>query len=127
MSKTPCTCKDCEAAAERLQKHLNNPFYKKVKENVDKFAMDQILKGAETYPEPFNPDSWTEEQLYEHAMQELADAQNYNTGMLDRMIKQRELIEQMEAKLTEAGKKIMELTDRVADLEIENKTLKGEF
>jgi hypothetical protein len=77
------------------EKHLNNPFYKTVKENVEKFAMQQILKGAETYPEPFNPDSWTEEELYEHNMQELADAQNYSTGMFDRLIKQRKEIERL--------------------------------
>jgi lipopolysaccharide biosynthesis regulator YciM len=91
----PCQCADCVTAAERKEKHLNSPFYKTVKEKVEHFALQQILKGAETYPEPFNPDSWTEEQLYEHTMQELADAQNYSTGMLDRMVKQRQEIERL--------------------------------
>ncbi len=91
----PCQCADCVAKDKQRAKHFNHPFYQTVKENVEKFRMSQIEKGAETYPEPFNPDSWTEEQLYEHSMQELADAQNYNTGMLDRMIKQRKEIERL--------------------------------
>jgi predicted nuclease with TOPRIM domain len=91
----PCTCPSCLEENKQKEKHINHPFYKKVKENVEKFAMQQILKGAETYPEPFNPDSWTEEELYEHNMQELADAQNYSTGMFDRLIKQRKEIERL--------------------------------
>lgn len=57
-------------------------------------AEHQTLKGADKYEEPFNPDSWSGDQLADHAMQELVDAERYVTGMRDRMRKlERELKE----------------------------------
>jgi hypothetical protein len=76
-----------------VQDHFNHPFYKKVDEVTEQIKLEQIQKGAEKYPEPFTPDSWTIEQLATHILQELRDAQVYAVGMLDRMEKQKKEIE----------------------------------
>lgn len=83
-----CNCSGCEKDTAKREKHLNHPFYQVVDEYTEKIARQQILKGAEKYPEPFNPDSWDGEELADHAMQELRDGQVYVTGMRDRMRKQ---------------------------------------
>lgn len=67
--------------SEKEQEHLNNPFYKKVDEITEKVAVQQILKGAEKYDEPFNPASWTGEQLVNHGLQEARDLQVYLVGL----------------------------------------------
>lgn len=82
-----CTCTDCMKKAANIQKHLEHPFYGQVKEYVDEVEHQQILKGAEKYKEPFNPDSWTGDELALHAMQELRDGQVYVTGLRDRIRK----------------------------------------
>ncbi|WP_157800940.1 hypothetical protein [Bacillus solitudinis] len=70
------------------QKHLEHPFYKKVKAITDNIAIEQIVKGSEKYKEPFNPSSWSNEELAIHILQELRDGQVYAVGLLDRMKEQ---------------------------------------
>lgn len=48
------------------------------------------MKGADKYPETFNPDSWESEELAIHILEELRDAQVYAVAMLDRMNKLRQ-------------------------------------
>ena len=69
----------------KLSQHLNHPFYKRVDKITDEVKMMQIIKGAEKYPEPFTPSSWTGKELAIHALQELRDAQVYVVGMLERI------------------------------------------
>lgn len=69
----------------KLQQHLNHPFYKKVDEITAEVAKGQILKGAAKYDEPFNPDSWTGEELGNHALEELRDGQVYVVGMVEKI------------------------------------------
>jgi hypothetical protein len=89
-----CSCKDCQEKWENEQKHLNHPFYKRVDEVTDEVKVEQIIKGAHKYKEPFNPDSWTNLELVRHQLQELRDAQVYSVGLLDRLEKQeKELID----------------------------------
>jgi uncharacterized protein (DUF3084 family) len=42
---------------------------------------EQLVKASEKYPEPLNPESWTGEQLADHAFQEVFDLTSYITGM----------------------------------------------
>jgi hypothetical protein len=86
--KRACTCYDCEQKRINEERHLNHPFYKKVDEVTDQVKVEQILKGANKYKEPFNPDSWTNKELVWHQLQELRDAQVYSVGLLDRLEKQ---------------------------------------
>lgn len=95
-----CTCSDCMEKAANIQKHLDHPFYAEVKEYVDEVEHQQILKGAEKYPEPYNPNSWTGEELALHAMQELRDGQVYVTGMRQRMLKQEKIITSLKMHLS---------------------------
>ena len=87
---------------ENLTKHIHHPFYKKVDKLVEDVRMMQLRKGAEKYPEPFNPSSWTGKGLAIHALQELRDGQVYVVGMLER-------IEELEAHASQASKRIREL------------------
>ena len=70
---------------ENLLKHFNHPFYQKVDQITDEVKLMQIRKGAEKYPEPFTPSSWTGKELAIHALQELRDGQVYVVGMLERI------------------------------------------
>ncbi|WP_405103113.1 hypothetical protein [Oceanobacillus sp. FSL H7-0719] len=70
---------------ENLAKHIYHPFYKKVDKLVDDVRLMQLRKGAEKYPEPFTPSSWTGKELAIHALQELRDGQVYVVGMLERI------------------------------------------
>lgn len=82
---------EAEKAAEEVklrdaynrERHLNNPFYKRVDKLVEEVAKEQVLKGADKYPEPFNPKSWTGKQLIRHGLQEARDLQVYLVGALD--------------------------------------------
>ena len=55
----------------------------------DKFResikLETLKKAAEKYPEPFNPEKWTTEELARHAMAENYDQSNYIYGMYERM------------------------------------------
>lgn len=73
---------------EKTTEHFESEFYKEVQRYTEEIAHRQIVKGAFKYPEPFNPDSWTCQELADHAMEENRDQAVYITGMRDRMIKQ---------------------------------------
>jgi len=74
-------------------KHFNHPFYKKVDQITDEVKEMQIRKGAEKYPEPFTPSSWTGKKLAIHALQELRDGQVYVVGLLERIEELEEALE----------------------------------
>lgn len=118
-NEKPCTCKDCVAAAEKKERFLNHPFYKEVDEFCEEVKKQQILKGAEKYDEPFTPDSWTNDELADHGMQENRDQAVYITGMRDRMRKQEATIKQLK-------KENGELLDKLADLQLESNKIKSE-
>ncbi|WP_134682552.1 hypothetical protein [Brevibacillus migulae] len=61
----------------QLEKHLNDPLYKKAAEIWLETHREQIMKGAEKYPEPLGKAKWTPKQLVKHALQENADQVNY--------------------------------------------------
>lgn len=113
MKNKPCTCKDCLAAAERKNKYENHWFYKLARSKWLTVQKNQIDKGAEKYPTPFDPGEWTSKELVTHALEENIDQLHYIVGLGE--------------KLKVLEKENLELKKRVADLELENKTLKGEF
>lgn len=86
---------------ENLAKHRANPFYEDVLSFWLGIRDGQIKKGAEKYPEPFNPDSWSVEELAVHAMQENVDQAVYITGMRDRLRKQQQHIRNLEDRVKE--------------------------
>ena len=110
-----CTCYDCEQQRKKEEEHLNHPFYKRVDEVTDEVKVEQIIKGAHKYKEPFNPDSWTNIELVKHQLQELRDAQVYSVGLLDRLEKQ----EKAMVELAHAS------ADKVRELEKEIEGLKA--
>jgi hypothetical protein len=57
------------------------PFYNKVLNTWRNTQTHQINKGAEKYPEPFNPESWTSKELLNHAMEEAVDLTTYLVGL----------------------------------------------
>jgi uncharacterized UPF0160 family protein len=80
-----CTCKGCQEESEALQKQLDHKFYKDADAFRNGVKMETLKKAAVKYPEPFNPASWTIEQLAKHAMAENYDQQNYIYGMYERL------------------------------------------
>lgn len=79
-----CECEDCKPVniEERIEQQRNHYLYKR-SEELDAVAKEQqIVKGAEKYPEPLEPDSWTALQGAEHAFQELHDLKQYVTLQL---------------------------------------------
>lgn len=57
------------------------PFYEKALGLFTKTQEAQIKKGLEKYPEPFNPHSWTPEELLNHALEETVDLTHYLVGL----------------------------------------------
>lgn len=78
-----CGCRDCEEKRAKLQRQLDHPFYKKVDDFRDEIKQETLLKASEKYTEPFNPASWTIEQLGKHAMAENYDQGNYIVGLME--------------------------------------------
>lgn len=59
------------------------PFYKKALQLFARTQTAQIEKGLAKYPEPFNPLSWTPEELLNHALEETVDLTHYLVGLKD--------------------------------------------
>ena len=59
------------------------PFYKKARDLFLKTQLTQIVKGLHKYEEPFNPKSWTPDQLLNHALEEAVDLTHYLVGLKD--------------------------------------------
>lgn len=123
-----------ETTTIKNEQHLNHPFYKKVDEITAKVAQGQILKGAAKYDEPFDPDSWTGEELGNHALEELRDGQVYVVGMVEKIkgleqengyLKER-LNNQNEDMYIHLRHEIKELKMRLEELMAENERLKEE-
>jgi hypothetical protein len=62
---------------------ITTPFYKKALALFTKTQESQIEKGLKKYPEPFNPHSWTPEELLNHALEETVDLTHYLVGLKD--------------------------------------------
>lgn len=60
-------------------------FYQKARDLFHSVQELQIAKGAEKYDEPFNPHSWTAEELLDHALQESVDELHYLVGLYDKI------------------------------------------
>jgi hypothetical protein len=67
---------------DKILDQITNPLYERRKAEVKEVEKQQIVKAAEKYPEPLNPDSWTPEQLVNHGLQEVHDLTNYLTALL---------------------------------------------
>jgi DNA-binding protein H-NS len=67
-----------------MSKFLNHPLYVRAKEMFENIRIRQIQKGAEKYPEPLNPKSWSIKQLTEHGLMELADLLHYIVALLEK-------------------------------------------
>ena len=79
----------------RQVNHLDHPFYSEAREYWQSVQEGQIHKGAEKYPEPFNPSNWTARQLLEHAMQENVDQAHYIYGMYTKMYEMEQEIQEL--------------------------------
>jgi hypothetical protein len=80
-----CKCNDCLSGETALQRQLDHKFYKDADAFRNGVKMETLKKAAQKYPEPFNPASWTIEELAKHAMAENYDQQNYIYGMYERL------------------------------------------
>jgi hypothetical protein len=62
---------------------ITTPFYKKALELFTRTQKAQIQKGLDKYPEPFNPYSWSPDELLNHALEETVDLTHYLVGLKD--------------------------------------------
>jgi hypothetical protein len=69
----------------------------------------QREKGLQKYPEPFNPASWTDDELANHAMMEFHDGQEYVAGLRQRMRELRVEIREYDDLVPVLHHRIMEL------------------
>jgi len=85
-----------------LQKQLEHPFYDNADAFREEIKKETLIKAAKKYDEPFNPNSWTIEQLAKHAMAENYDQTNYIYGMYERLQKQEREVELLNLGFVEA-------------------------
>jgi hypothetical protein len=64
---------------------VTTPFYKKALELFTRTQKAQIQKGLDKYPEPFNPHSWSPDELLNHALEETVDLTHYLVGLKDQL------------------------------------------
>ncbi|GAF14895.1 hypothetical protein JCM19045_4230 [Bacillus sp. JCM 19045] len=62
-----------------------NQFHKSLDASFAEIKANQNKKGIEKYGHPFNPKEWSNDQLYQHTMEELYDGTVYVHGMKQRM------------------------------------------
>jgi hypothetical protein len=78
---------------------MTTPFYEKARNLFLKTQDAQIHKGLQKYPEPFNPFSWTPQELLNHGLEEAVDLVHYLVGLKEQLDKQDEYIKQLENEL----------------------------
>jgi hypothetical protein len=64
---------------------MTTPFYEKARNLFLKTQDAQIHKGLQKYPEPFNPMSWTPQELLNHALEESVDLTHYLVGLKEQL------------------------------------------
>jgi hypothetical protein len=101
---------DKNTLEQRIQQQRGHYLYKRSGELHEQYREEQLIKGAKTYPEPLEPDSWTAAQAAGHAFQELIDLEQYVTMQL---IKN----ERLEAEVKDLKEENRLLKEKVAALE----------
>lgn len=80
---------------DKLAHQLEHDFYKRTDAFRDQVKLEALTKAAEKYPEPFNPDSWSSEQLARHAMAENYDQSNYINGLYEKLQKTKQELDKI--------------------------------
>src|SRR5574342_641141 len=81
------------------------PFYKKARDLWMETQVNQIIKGLDKYPEPFNPRSWSPQQLLNHALEEAVDLTHYLVGL-------KELLDDKDAEIDRLKAEIAQLKEK---------------
>ncbi|MBG9783568.1 hypothetical protein [Shouchella lehensis] len=100
-----------------LKQHMEHIFYKEAHQIWQSVQQEQIRKGAEKYPLPFNPDNWTEKDLLQHAMQENVDQVHYMYGLYLKIKQRNEVIKQTIRSLQTRDESLCLHRDLIKDLE----------
>lgn len=75
-------------------------FYEEARNLWTATQEEQIEKGILKYREPFNPFSWSPEQLLKHAIQENVDQLHYMVGLYQLIVALRESNERLKKEKT---------------------------
>jgi hypothetical protein len=78
---------------------MTTPFYEKARNLFLRTQDAQIQKGLLKYPEPFNPMSWTPQELLNHALEESVDLVHYLVGLKEQLDKKDDEITILKHKL----------------------------
>lgn len=81
-------------------------FYEKALNLFKATQETQIQKGLQKYPEPFNPHSWTPEELLNHALEETVDLTHYLVGLKDLLDVKDKEIERLNSLLKEENRRV---------------------
>jgi hypothetical protein len=85
---------------------MMTPFYKKALALFTRTQEAQISKGLAKYPEPFNPHSWTPNELLNHALEETVDLTHYLVGLKELLDAKDEEIEKYKNRCLDYERKI---------------------
>jgi hypothetical protein len=99
---------------------VTTPFYKKALELFTRTQKAQIQKGLDKYPEPFNPHSWSPDELLNHALEETVDLTHYLVGL-------KELLDAKDSFIKQQNDEIMGLKYMNKKLEKRVQQLYGEL
>jgi hypothetical protein len=97
---------------------ITTPFYKKALTLFTKTQETQIKKGLEKYPEPFNPHSWTPEELLNHALEETVDLTHYLVGLKD-------LLDVKDYEIRKLSNEVRRLKTELGHFKIPEKTIRN--
>jgi thymidylate synthase len=76
-----CACAQGKDIETKLQRQFEHDFYKETDSFREEVKAETLKKAANKYDEPFNPFSWTVDQLAWHGMAENYDQSNYINGL----------------------------------------------
>jgi predicted RNase H-like nuclease (RuvC/YqgF family) len=85
------------------------PFYQKCRELWMKTQINQVIKGLQKYPEPFDPMHWTPNEIVNHAMEEAVDLVHYLVGLSEH-------VENLESKIKNLNRTVTEKEQEIAHL-----------
>jgi tRNA G18 (ribose-2'-O)-methylase SpoU len=95
---------------DKVEQQRQHYLYKRANELHTETKEEQLVKAANKYPEPLEPDHWSALQCGRHAFQELIDLEHYVTMQLIKNERLEANIKELEQENKELKQQIKEQT-----------------
>jgi hypothetical protein len=95
-------------------------FYKKALQLFTRTQEAQIQKGLAKYPEPFNPHSWSPDELLNHALEETVDLTHYLVGLKELLDAKDKEIEDLKYLLAQEKAKVRYIPEKALVPDLSN-------